>query len=91
MTMEELKQTIALQCVFCRSTQFALPYEGYRPHHGSFLVCANCGCENDFTSLMFVVKAKAHDLAAEYAEHIMQDMKKKLQDAFRGHKYIKIR
>lgn len=29
--MEDLKKTIRLRCVFCRSEQFALPYEGYSP------------------------------------------------------------
>ena len=93
--MEELRKTISLRCAFCRSTQFAIPYEGYRPHHGSFVVCANCGRENDFTSLMFVVKEKAHEIAKEYAEKVAQEaakeMKQKLQNTFRGNKFIKIK
>lgn len=93
--MKELKQTISLHCVFCRSTHFALPHEGYRPHHGSFVVCANCGRENDFSSLMFVVKDKAHDIAEKYAKEVMEEaakeLKKKLQNAFRGNKFIKVR
>jgi len=92
--MEEFKEIISLRCVFCRSTLFAMPHEGYRPHHGSFVVCANCGHENDYTSLFFVVKDKAMDIAHEYAERLLEkaanDMKKQLQNAFRGNKYIKI-
>ncbi len=40
--MEDLKETIRLRCAFCRSEQFALPYEDYslnRPGFvGEFLV-----------------------------------------------------
>ena len=92
--MEELRQTISLRCAFCRSAQFAIPYEGFYPHHGSFVVCANCGKENDFTSLMIVVKGKACEIAGEYAEKVVEeavkDMKRKLQNAFKGNKYFKV-
>jgi len=93
--MQELKETISLRCAFCRSILFAIPHEGYRPHHGSFVVCANCGWENDYTSLMFVVEEKAVGIAREYAEDVMdkavKDMKKQLQKTFRGNKFIKVR
>ena len=92
--MQELKETISLRCGFCRSTLFAIPYEGYRPHHGSFVVCSNCGWENDFTSLMRVVEEKAVETAEEYAESVVKDavkdLKKQLQNAFRGNKFIKV-
>lgn len=89
--MEELRETISLYCVFCCSKEFAVPYKGYSPHHGSLVVCANCGRENDFTSLMLVAKAKAMNMATAYANEVIQGFKKELQNAFRGNKYIKIR
>ena len=74
---------------------FAIPYEGYRPHHGSFVVCANCGRENDFTSLTIVVKKKAKEIAKAYAEKVtskaMKDMGKNLKKALGNNKYFKIR
>jgi DNA-directed RNA polymerase subunit RPC12/RpoP len=63
--MEELKKSIGLRCTFCHSELFAFPHENYVPLHGSLIVCANCGRENDVTSLIFVVKAKAMDAAFE--------------------------
>lgn len=89
--MEELQKTISLQCVFCCSKEFAVPYKDYSPHHGSFVVCVNCGRENDFTSLMFVAKEKAIDIANALANEMIKDMKKELQNIFRGNKYIKIK
>ena len=93
--MEELKKIIALRCPFCRAAEFAIPHKGYSPHHGSFVVCANCGHESDFTSLMLVVKERATVIATEYAGKVMDEavkkMKQQLHNAFRGNKFIKIR
>lgn len=86
--MDDLKKTISLKCTFCRSSQFAIPYEGYRPHHGSFVVCANCGRENDFTSLMFIVKREALEIAEEYAKKIISKEMEKLKKSLKGNKYI---
>ena len=93
--MEELKKKLSLRCVFCRSTLFALPFAGYRPCHGSFVICANCGRENDFTSLMLVIEDKAFRIAEKYAEKVMteaaKDMTKQLQKALNGNKNFKVR
>ena len=83
--MEELRKTISLHCSFCRSSQFAIPYDGYRPHHGSFVVCANCGRENDFTSLMLVVKRDALEIATEYAQTVLNNEIEKIKK--RGFKF----
>lgn len=89
--MEEFRKTIKLRCSFCRSNEFALPWEGYSPPAGSFVVCANCGKENDITSLLLVSKATGLAAAKEYAEQLMKDMKKDLQKSFRNNKFIKIK
>lgn len=89
--MDELRKNISLHCTFCHSTQFAIPYDGYEPHHGSFVVCAQCGRENDFTSLLLVVKSKGIDMAKVYAEKFIEDMKKELIKSFKGSKFIKIK
>jgi hypothetical protein len=89
--MEELKKSISLKCTFCRSELFALPHENYAPLHGSLIVCANCGRENDVTSLIFVVKAKAMDIAEDYADKLIDKFQKDLKKAFKGNKYIKIK
>lgn len=89
--MEELKKTIKLRCTFCRSELFALPQKDYDPPHGSFILCANCGRENDVTSLVSVVKAKAMDIAEEHADMLKEKFKKDLKKAIRGSKHIKIK
>lgn len=89
--MKELNETIRLRCTFCCSELFALPHEGYDPPHGSFIVCANCGRENDVTSLVFVVKAKAMDIAEEHANKVIKDFEKSLRKVFKGSKNIKFK
>lgn len=89
--MEELKKSISLKCTFCHSELFALPHENYAPLHGSLIVCANCGRENDVTSLIFVVKAKTMDIAEDYADKLIDKFQKDLKKAFKGNKYIKIK
>ncbi|MGC1044929.1 MULTISPECIES: hypothetical protein [Erwiniaceae] len=89
--MEELKKSIGLRCTFCHSELFAFPHENYVPLHGSLIVCANCGRENDVTSLIFVVKAKAMDIAEDYADKLIDKFQKDLKKAFKGSKHIKFR
>jgi hypothetical protein len=89
--MDEFRKTIKLRCVFCRSNEFALPFENYSPPAGSFVVCANCGKENDITSLLVVAKATGLAVAKDYAEQLMNDMKRELQKSFRNSKFIKFK
>lgn len=89
--MEGFRKTIRLRCTFCRSHEFALPYEGYSPPPGSFVVCANCGRENDMTSLLVTTKAIGLSIAEEYADQLVDEMTKKLKNAFRSNKFIKIK
>lgn len=89
--MEDFRKTIKLRCVFCRSNEFALPFENYSPPAGSFVVCANCGKENDITSLLVVAKAAGLGIAKDYAEQLMNDMKREIQKSFRNSKFIKFK
>lgn len=89
--MEELKKTIALRCSFCRSELFAFPHENYSPSHGSLIVCANCGRENDVTSLICVVKSKAMDIAEDYADKLIDEFHKDLKKALKGSKYVRFK
>ncbi|CDG97217.1 conserved hypothetical protein [Xenorhabdus bovienii str. puntauvense] len=89
--MEDLKKTIRLRCAFCRSEQFALPYEDYSPPGHSFVVCANCGRENDVTSLLIVAKSKGMEIAKAYADELIEDIKKDLVKSFKNNKFIKIK
>ncbi|EKN3500305.1 hypothetical protein ACQIBV_000140 [Yersinia enterocolitica] len=81
--MEDLKKTIRLRCAFCRSEQFALPYEDYSPPGHGFVVCANCGRENDVTSLLIVAKSKGMKIAKAYADELVEQMKKDLVKSFK--------
>jgi len=89
--MEDLKETIRLRCTFCRSEQFALPYTDYSPPGHSFVICANCGRENDVTSLLIVAKSKGMEIAKTYADELVEQMKKDLVKAFKNNKFIKIK
>lgn len=89
--MEDLKKTIRLRCAFCRSEQFALPYEDYSPPGNSFVVCANCGRENDVASLLIVAKSKGIEIAKAYADELVEQMKKDLVKSFKNNKLIKIK
>ncbi|WP_267443686.1 hypothetical protein [Erwinia psidii] len=89
--MDEFKENIKLRCTFCRSEQFALPYEHYSPPSHSFVVCANCGRENDITSLLIVAKSKGIAIAKDYADKLVVQMKKELTKSFRNNKFISIK
>lgn len=89
--MEYFRETIKLRCVFCRSNEFALPWKNYTPSVGSFVVCANCGKENDVTSLLVVAKAAGLDIAKDYAEQLVSDMTRELKKSFANSKFIKIK
>ncbi|MBA0205762.1 hypothetical protein [Pectobacterium aroidearum] len=89
--MENLKDTIQLHCTFCHSVKFAMPYEGYIPYGGSFVVCANCGRENDVTSLLIIAKSKGFEIAKNHARKLVEEMKKELNKSFRNSKYIRIK
>ncbi|CAM3781480.1 hypothetical protein [Rahnella victoriana] len=89
--IEDLKKTIRLRCAFCRSEQFALPCEGYSPPSHSFVVCANCGRENDVTSLLIVTKSKGREIAEAYTDELVKQMKKDLVKTFKNSNFIKIK
>lgn len=89
--MEDLKETIRLRCTFCRSEQFALPYTDYSPPGHSFVICANCGRENDVTSLLIVAKSKGIEIAKAYADELVKQMRKDLVKSFKNNKLIKIK
>ncbi|ATF93803.1 Uncharacterised protein [Cedecea neteri] len=89
--MEDLKETIRLRCSFCRSEQFALPYEDYSPPDHSFVVCANCGRENDVTSLLIVAKSKGIEIAQAYADELVEQMKNDLAKSFKNNEFMKFK
>ncbi len=74
-----IEAKLSLHCLFCNSSQFALPEEGYQPQSGDLLECANCGKGNDYDSLMRVVKLKATEWAKEQAHELMTDFAKQLR------------
>lgn len=69
---------IAIECIFCRSTQFEIPNEDYKPKQGELIKCENCGELNDFTSLEKVVHAKGKKWAEDHAHKLTKDLLKKI-------------
>jgi len=75
--------TIAIECVFCSSTQFEIPSEDYKPKQGELIACGNCGKLNDFTSLERVAHEKGKKWAKSQADKMMSDMIKKLNKSLK--------
>lgn len=80
--MEE-KIQMPLKCLFCFSTQFETPEEGYQPQSGEQIKCANCGRLNDYDSLMRVVQRKGKEWAEEQAQGLVDDFTKELKKMFK--------
>ncbi|WP_252357607.1 hypothetical protein, partial [Escherichia coli] len=68
-----------------------LPHVPPPPPSHSFVVCANCGRENDVTSLLIVAKSKGMEIAEECADELVEQMTKDLFKTFKNSKFIKIK
>lgn len=75
--MNNKEVSIELECVFCSSTDFIIPYQGYYPNHGELLKCANCGRLNDFTSINDFTIKKTCQETEDYAHREIEKMFKK--------------
>lgn len=74
----EKKYQVNIKCIFCDSTEFKIPYEGYQPEEGEMVECANCGKLNDFSSIRdFNVKETIEEeIAPEATEWAKEELKK---------------
>ena len=70
---EELPDTFPLRCVFCQSTSFKVPQEGYQPQPGEMLVCGNCGRESLYDAMVEVAKEEATELAGNMLSKMLKD------------------
>lgn len=70
------KREVVLECIFCSSTEFIIPYEGYVPHTNELIQCGNCGRINDFSAI-FDLKIN------EIREQIANDFNKEIQKMFK--------
>lgn len=67
---------LKVECIFCNSTEFEIPYEGYKPEEGEMIKCSNCGRLNAFSSI--------RDVAVnEKMEEIKEDIKGELKKIFK--------
>lgn len=80
--MEESTK-MSLQCLFCFSTQFELPEEGYQPKPGEQIKCGNCGRMNDYDSLIRVAQRKGREWAEEQVHEVINDFMKQLGKSFK--------
>jgi len=62
-----------LKCVFCGSTEFEIPYQGYQPEEGEMIKCSNCGELNDATSIRDLA---VNEKTAEIKEEMLDELKK---------------
>jgi len=80
--MEE-KRTIPLRCIFCKSTSFDVPYEGYEPKPGEQIKCANCGQSNDYTSLRSLARKEGEKIAKEIIDDKIKEFQKNIRKMFK--------
>lgn len=69
---------ITMKCIFCKSTQFDVPYEGYEPKSGEQIKCANCGQSNDYDSLVKLARNEGVEIARDFAENELKKMLKRV-------------
>lgn len=83
--MKDLDKTIEvkLECAFCNSTNFELPYEGYQPEEGEMIKCANCGKLNDFSSIKEVAIDNGKEELVGYAKGKIEKELKKIFKKFK--------
>ncbi len=80
----EKEYIINIKCVFCGSTDFKIPYEGYQPDETEMVECANCGKLNDYVSAREVVvdetlENEIKPAAKKYVEDEVKKMFKKFK------------
>lgn len=80
--MEE-KRTISLRCVFCKSAKFDIPYEGYEPKAGEQIMCANCGRNNDYSSLLSLARKEGEKIAKEIIDDKIKEFQKNIRKMFK--------
>ncbi|EKE02605.1 MAG: hypothetical protein ACD_20C00357G0028 [uncultured bacterium] len=79
--MEE-QYEIKLECVFCGSTEFEIPHEGYEPEEGEMIKCSNCDKLNDFISIRDVaVGNELEKIGEEYTKFAEDEILKTFKKA----------
>lgn len=72
--MDKTKQ-IKLECIFCGSTDFEVPYQGYQPKENENIKCVNCNNLNSYEDLLNVAKEKG-------IHEVKNDIEKELHNMF---------
>lgn len=67
---------IKLECIFCGSTNFEVPYQDYRPKENENIKCSNCSRLNIYEDLLEVAKEKGLD-------EFKKDIEKKFKTMFK--------
>lgn len=89
MDAEKYNRSIPLQCPTCGSNQFEHSEEPV------LMKCASCGRELTRDELISEngenIQKHVEEIGKQAAQDLGQQMKKSLQDAFKGNKFIKIK
>jgi hypothetical protein len=70
--IENIPEQVELKCVFCHSTDFEVPHQGYVQKNGETAKCANCGRLNDVTSLS---KIASDNVKKEVFDYLLKSRK----------------
>ena len=88
MDASKYDRSVSMQCPTCGATEFAHKEES------ELVKCASCGREMSRDELMHENSENIQEHAAEIARQattdLAQELRKSLQDALKGSKYIKI-
>lgn len=93
MSFENLNRTVTLLCPDCGSNQFA--FDGDDTSDASTVKCSGCGRESTKADLIAAnrdrIDAEVKKIGEEATEEVARQLKKSLQDAFRGSTTIKVK
>jgi hypothetical protein len=71
--MDQKKQ-IKLECIFCGSSNFEVPYQGYQPKENENIKCSNCNQLNIYEDLLEIAKEKGYKEVKEDIENEFKTM-----------------
>ena len=79
----EQERAIKLKCIFCQSTNFDVPYDGYEPRAGEQIKCANCGRSNDYSSLLSLARKEGEKIAKEIIDSKIKEFQENIRKMFK--------
>jgi hypothetical protein len=71
--MDKTKE-IELECIFCGSTNFEVPYKDYKPKENENIKCSNCNQLNIYEDLIEIAKEKGINEVKRDIENMLKKL-----------------